>query len=58
MARECQKTENVDLKKLLTAETRCSEIVKELLELENNPIRMVLCGLRMLPQTHEIHMYI
>lgn len=47
MAKECQKTENVDLKKLLTAEERCAEIIKELLEVESSHVRMVCmwgCG--------------
>jgi hypothetical protein len=41
VAKECQKTENVDLKKLLTAEARCAQIVKELLSIEKSHIRMV-----------------
>ena len=41
MARECQKTENVDLHKLLTAAERCTDILASLSELETSPVRMV-----------------
>ncbi len=41
MAKECQRTENVDLEKLLSAEKKCAEIISELLEVESSPVRIV-----------------
>ena len=41
VAKESQKSENVDLKRLLSAEEKCVEIIRTLLNEEINPIRIV-----------------
>lgn len=41
VAKECQKSENVDLKRLLSAEEKCVEIIRTLLNVEINPVRIV-----------------
>ena len=41
VARESQKTQNVDLEKLISTAERCSVIVSSLLEVEISSIRMV-----------------